>query len=379
MNDLLPFPKAAGAIQISNNLSVLSRKFFNVMLAVALPQLKSRREFSIPISSLKMALRLETNNYDHIEAAMQALMTQLVQWSIIEPDTGNPAILTTTLMAQSIRDDDVFRFAFADGLVERLLDPELFGMININLVASITNKMALALYENATVYEGWSPWVDLPKFCSLLGVRETIAWSDLQDRYLKPAVEEVRKHTGIRIEYEVQRTGRGGKVTAIRLRRYIDDTPQTGQLDLLTDSVDKELVETLITEFELTKREAFNIAVGYDGDRVREVLEGMRKQLRTPGSKPIAKKAGWIYKALKNVWVFGKGSKFRDPDEPHIEADAVIIDRFKKLPWGAQEGIIDNFVNHPENLDFKGRDRKSLMLSKRFRKLFAEHLRLKGV
>lgn len=377
MNDLLPFPKAAGAIQVSNNLSVLSRKFFNVMLAVALPQLGTRREFAISISSLKLALRLETNNYDHIEAAMLALMTQPVQWSIIEPDTGNPAILTTTLMAQSIRDDDVFRFSFADGLAERLLDPELFGMINVNLVASITNKMALALYENATVYENWSPWVELPKFCDLLGVRESIAWNDLQDRYLKPAVEEVRKHTGVLIEYEALRKGRGGKVTAIRLRRHIDDAPQTGQLELLTDDVDASLIEMLTTEFELTRREAFNIAVGYDGDRVREVLDGMREQMRN--GVRIAKKAGWIYKALKNVWVFGKGNKFRDPNEPHVEADAVLIDRFKKLPWGVQEGMIDNFVNHPDNLDFKGRERKSLMLSKRFRKLFAEHLRLKGM
>lgn len=372
--------KGSGAIQISNNLSLLSRKFYNVLLMVALPDLTHRREFTIPIATLKHALKLSSKNDEHIEGAMLALMTQVVEWALIEPDTGKPILRTTTLLAQVDRDGSLFTFQFSDGLAERLANPSQYGMINIGQTANFSTRYTMALYENATPYIGqFSPVIPTSTFYRLLGLSENIAWKDVNSQFIKPAIEEIRRHTGMAIEVGLQKAGRGGKVVGVKIRAALDvGHAVNDQLDLEMDAMDEGLVFLLSDQYGFAPKAARMLVIGYDNERIRQVLAALEMEINK--GTAIRRKAGWITNALRNVWTFGDlpdtlvravGRRVRSPEQANRKE---LIDRFKTLSDSERQSVLDVFLAHPENAVFRGKNMTSLLRSSPFRNAFGDFL-----
>ncbi|WP_163025981.1 replication initiation protein, partial [Chachezhania antarctica] len=118
-------------------------------------------------------------------------------------------------------------------LAEKLNDPKVFALINLNIQRRFTSGHALALYENCYRFlrTGSTGWWSLDLFRRLMGVADSPyyeTYKHLNAKIIKPAVAEVNKTSNIVVTPETRKMGR--TVTDIRFR--IAENPQLAILDL---------------------------------------------------------------------------------------------------------------------------------------------------
>ena len=79
--------KHSGAIQVSaNQISLLQRKIWNVLLANAFDDLLSKEEYSIKIKDLAEILKFDSNDIELVKEAVTKMQKVLVQWNVLEKD-----------------------------------------------------------------------------------------------------------------------------------------------------------------------------------------------------------------------------------------------------------------------------------------------------
>jgi hypothetical protein len=129
--------------------------------------------------------------------------------------------------------DGVCEYAYSPALAEKLSDPKVFALINLNIQRRFTSGHALALYENCYRFHrtGSTGWWPLETFRRLMGVEDSSyyeTFKHLNAKIIKPAVAEVNRSSNIVITPETRKQGRA--VTDIRFA--IEPNPQLAILDL---------------------------------------------------------------------------------------------------------------------------------------------------
>ena len=76
--------KHSAAIQIQNNITLLQRRSWNVLLAYAYDELPFKESHSIPIADLMRSLEFNSKNEDYLKEALEALNRCQVQWNILD-------------------------------------------------------------------------------------------------------------------------------------------------------------------------------------------------------------------------------------------------------------------------------------------------------
>jgi hypothetical protein len=127
----------------------------------------------------------------------------------------------------------ICEYAYSPALADKLHDPKVFALINLNIQRRFTSGHALALYENCYrfVRTGSTGWWDMDLFRRLMGLDGSSyyeSYKHLNAKVIKPAVAEVNKTSNIEITPEVRKRGR----TVTDIRFLIKENPQLAILDL---------------------------------------------------------------------------------------------------------------------------------------------------
>ena len=210
--------KHVGAVHVAGKLTLLQRKLANVLLLNAYDQLTTRRTHSIDARTLSLMVGYNSNDVATLKAALRGLVETLVEWDMLDPQ-GRAEWGVSSLLAQARLKGGVCEYAYAPALAEKLSDPKVFALINLDIQRRFASGHALALYENCyrfvrTRSTGWWP---LETFRRLMGVDGSSyyeTFKHLNAKIIKPAVEEVNRTSNITLTPELARTGRA--VTDIR-------------------------------------------------------------------------------------------------------------------------------------------------------------------
>ncbi|MEX1234117.1 MAG: replication initiation protein, partial [Roseovarius sp.] len=122
---------------------------------------------------------------------------------------------------------------YSPALADKLHDPKVFALINLNIQRRFISGHALALYENCYrfIRTGSTGWWSMEIFRRLMGLDGSSyyeSFKHLNAKVIKPAVAEVNKTSNIVITPETRKRGRA--VTDIRF--LIKENPQLAILDL---------------------------------------------------------------------------------------------------------------------------------------------------
>ncbi len=211
--------KHIAAIHIENRLSLLERKMANVLLLNAYPHLLTQETHRILIRDLAHILGFESNDRDCLKEALVNLMSTVLTWNLIDAK-GNEIVWRARPMIMSA---DLERYwciyAYHPDLRPKLFNPEIYARINLGIQRKFTSGYALALYENCLRFRkvGSTGWLPLDLFRKLLGIENNTYYSDfrrLNNKVIKPAVQQVNKTSDIHLEAETKAEKR--RVTAIR-------------------------------------------------------------------------------------------------------------------------------------------------------------------
>ena len=224
--------KNVAAIHVSGKLTLLQRKLSNVLLLNAYDTLITRPKHTIDARTLCMMIGYNSNDMETLKQALRSLAETLAEWDMLD-EKGRQEWGVSALLSYAKLKGGVCEYAYSPALAEKLHDPKVFALINLNIQKRFTSGHALALYENCYrfIRTGSTGWWPIDLFRRLMGVDGSAYYENfkhLNAKIIKPGVAEVNKSSNILLTAEVKKEGRA--VTQIRFR--IRENPQLAMFEI---------------------------------------------------------------------------------------------------------------------------------------------------
>ncbi|PZX38301.1 replication initiator protein [Roseinatronobacter thiooxidans] len=224
--------KNVAAIHVSGKLTLLQRKLSNVLLLNAYDHLITRQKHSIDARTLCLMIGYNSNDMDTLKDALRSLAETVAEWDMLN-EQGQQEWGVSALLAFARLKGGVCEYSYSSALAEKLHDPKVFALINLNIQRRFTSGHALALYENCFrfIRTGSTGWWPLDLFRRLMGVDGSAyyeSFKQLNAKIIKPAVAEVNRNSNIIVTAEFRRQGRA--VSEIRF--LIRENPQLAMFDI---------------------------------------------------------------------------------------------------------------------------------------------------
>ena len=308
--------KNVAAIHVSGKLTLLQRKLSNVLLLNAYDSLVTRSKHQIDARTLCMMVGYNSNDMDTLKQSLRSLAETTAEWDMLDAN-GRQEWGVSALLSYAKLSAGVCEYAYSPALAEKLHDPKVFALINLNIQRRFTSGHALALYENCyrflrTGSTGWWP-IDL--FRRLMGVDGSAyyeSFKHLNAKIIKPAVAEVNKTSNILITPELHKMGR--QVSEIRF--LIKENPQLAMLDIDDgEGLRQGAVYTALMELGVSDRLARQWISQHGEDYVSEKIVYLK------GRGGVDSPVGYLSAALKNDY------KAEKPVAPTPKAKAAAVVR----------------------------------------------------
>src|SRR5262245_9404426 len=259
--------KHSAAIHIQNNITLLQRRAWNVLLANAYDELPLQEHHRIRIHDLMRTLEFDSKNDEYLKEALEALVSCKVKWNILDKD-GEHEWGVTTLLAEAKIKSGICTYAYGPTLRERLHNPRMYARLSLSMQNKFESKHAQALWELSADYlgaerdYGETPFIAVETFRTLMGIPEGMYpdFMRLNDKVIKQAVTEINRISDFRLSVDYQRQGR--KVTALKFKiRRVLLIPEalTGQGSLFPDLEDMPMVVKDLKEAGLSSGDAWDI------------------------------------------------------------------------------------------------------------------------
>ncbi len=224
--------KNVAAIHVSGKLTLLQRKLSNVLLLNAYDDLLSKPSHRIDARALCLMIGYNSNDMETLKSALRGLAETVAEWDMLD-DRGRQEWGVSALLSYAKLKEGVCEYAYSPALAEKLHDPKVFALINLNIQRRFTSGHALALYENCYrfVRTGSTGWWPLGLFRRLMGVDGSSyyeTFKHLNAKIIKPATDEINRSSNIIVSPEFKRRGRS--IEEIRFR--IRENPQLAMFEI---------------------------------------------------------------------------------------------------------------------------------------------------
>jgi hypothetical protein len=213
--------KHSSAVQITNSITLLQRRAWNVLLARAFDDLPASDRYQIRVRDLIEMLDYNSNDDAHLKEALEKLTTTAVRWNILRKDQSTEWGVFP-LLAGAVIKQGVLTYAFSPFLKERLHNPRMYARISLSFQNKFQSKHALALYELCLDYfdfdrgYGETPYISVDEFRELMGVNEDEyqSFARLNEKVIKKAINEINALSDLAVTVRFERKMR--KIDALK-------------------------------------------------------------------------------------------------------------------------------------------------------------------
>lgn len=306
--------KHSWTIQISNKISLLQRKAWNVLLANAYDDLPTKDRYQVRMKDLMESLQIKTRNTKYLKEVIKDLMSIVVEFNLLSKDGKNKWI-AMNLLGDCLIDDGILTYSYGSILRERLYNPDMYARIKLSMQNKFSSKHTLALYELCVDYfiekkgYGTTPFIELDKFRDLMGVEknEYPLFKIFNSKIIKKPVDEINDKTDIVVKPEYKKEGR--KVVAVKFSIKPNPKNKDNEIPLLFQEIDEqktnntgivvskpELYERLQKYFCLSPPQAQGVLSTYDEKYILENLAYVEKKNKRGEIKNIG---AYTLKTLK--------------------------------------------------------------------------------
>ncbi len=350
MNKKSEVIKHSSAIQISNKITLLQRKIYNVLLANAYDDLPRKDVYEIEVSKLCSILGFGRNT-THLKEALEALLATSVKWNILERDK-NQIWGAAALLSQVKIESGVCSYAYPPWMRQQLYNPKIYARINLSLQNQFNSKHSLALYELCLDYYrddqkiGETPWISLDNIRLIFDLKdETYSeFKFLNSFVIKKAIIEVNQTTDLYIE-EPERKKSGKKVTGLKfiiksnskIDRKNDVTLPIKKIEF--EKSNNKIMKRLVDDFNLSENVAKKIFDSRDENWIEYHLSEIDKKVKA-GNIDKTKIGGYTATVLKNA-VYTDHEIKKDNDESFNETKRIHLTKGLKVKLGNKIYSVD--------------------------------------
>jgi hypothetical protein len=307
--------KNVAAIHISGKLTLLQRKLSNVLLLNAYDALTSAQTHTIDARTLAMMVGYNSNDFDTLRASLRALAETVAEWDMLD-EQGRQEWGVSSLLSFAKLKAGICEYAYSPALAQKLYDPKIYALINVQIQRNFSSGHGLALYENCYrfVRTGSTGWWALDVFRKLMGVDGSDyygSFKHLNAKIIKPAVAEVNKSSDILIEPEFKKKGR----TVTDIRFLIKGNPQKAMFEIDDgDGVRSLKIYKTLREQGVSDRLARQWIAEHGEDYVQQKLDYVS------GQGGIKSTLGYLSAALRDDYKAPEKEAAPEPSPEAVEA-----------------------------------------------------------
>jgi plasmid replication initiation protein len=208
--------KDSSSIQISNKITAVQRKSYNYMLKIAKNEfLKDRniRSFQVMADELLMFFNLGAKNHTYLKNELEILNDTKVTYNLLGKNKKSKKYGSFRLIAGFEYDNGIIKYSFPHQIEDMILNPKMFGKINLVAIKGLRSRYAIALYELAEDYLNVQiPKTTIDEFRELIGVepQQYPKFSMFKKHIIDVAIKEINESENISftLSYEVTKNGR---------------------------------------------------------------------------------------------------------------------------------------------------------------------------
>lgn len=282
--------KHVGLIHCENKLTLIQRKICNILLFNALDKLNNQDVYEIPLRQLCSLVGYNSNDIKLIKDSIKNLISVVMEWNLLEDskflnevDYPEDAITwnASSLLAGASIKSGMVCYSYSPQMKSILSSLDIYGRINLFVQAKFNSTYSLVLYENCVRFKNikQTSWFPIDLFRSLMGVsnEKYRSFKEFKRNVITVAVNEINQKADIAIEPQYRKSGRNIHAIQFLLTENENYRPSFKKLNRVDNAMGVQkchsmLLEILIAEFSLSKKQADEIVSAYDYEYVKEKI-----------------------------------------------------------------------------------------------------------
>lgn len=218
----------SSAIQITHKLSLVQHKAWLVLLRNAYQEIPDPniKKHKIRLSELATYLGYTNNRNDgYFKEILEGLVDTKVSWNVFSKDGVGEWGIASMLAGCRVK-GGVVEYDYSTFLREKLYNPKMFALLNLQMLNQFSSKYSLAIYNLCKDYTGTNrtPFIELAQFREFMGLEESEypTFKSLNRRVIKEPIAEINKFSDIFVKVEYTKEKR----RVIGLQFLIRENPQ---------------------------------------------------------------------------------------------------------------------------------------------------------
>ncbi|HET9643464.1 MAG TPA: replication initiation protein [Burkholderiaceae bacterium] len=281
-------------------LSLLQRKLGNAWAKHAIENNPDENGWWVlSIRDLAADVGFDSNNRQYLKEAAEALMRIVFEWDVMSPTNKRPWKASVMFPEVEIHADRI-RYQISSQLRELIVKPEIYALIDMNVVRRFRRAPSLAIWEFCSRYEkiGQTAEAEWQKFRDMIlgETAEAVTYQEykyFKAKVLKPAIAEINVESNLKIDLVEAKMGK--RVTSLR---FLIEKKAVAE-ELVDDGRAIELIGELV-RLGVMQSEARRIVKDHPPDAVKAALEYTKRRMADKRSDKLDNPAAYFRHALQH-------------------------------------------------------------------------------
>lgn len=336
-------------------LSLVQRKIGNAWIKHALSEdSDSSGWWTMSLKALEADVNFNSNDRKSLRESAEALMSVVFEWDVVSSEAKRSLWKASVLFPEIELYPDKVKFQFSTQMRERLLNPEVYAMIDMNIVRKFRRAASLAIWEHCVRYKEikHTPFMDVAEFRDMIlgedsGNKTYDEYKFFKSKILKPAIAEIA--TVARIELTIEEEKVGKKVARIRFLIAVEAKEKQAP----DSDIDMKAVAEIV-KFGVPQSEARQIVAKQDNKDVWAAISYTKSRIGDKNLPKLERPAPYFRKALENNYArdtSSQGSAPAVPEAPKVDIKAAYNAKrlseaeayFKELEADDQARMMDSY------------------------------------
>lgn len=281
-------------------LSLLQRKLGNAWAKHAIENSPNDSGWwELRIRDLARDIGFDSNNRQYLKESAEALMRIVFEWDVIATGSKRPWKASVMFPEVEIH-ADVIRYQISSQLRELIVKPEIYALIDMNVVRRFRRASSLGIWEFCVRFEkigqtaevGWENFRDM-----ILG--ETAEAKTYQEykyfkaKVLKPAMAEINAESNLRIELLETRIGKRVATLRFHIEKAQAEPAALEEVKQL-----KQVGELVLLG--LPQSEARKLCMEQSMEALQAALDYTRRRMEDARAGPLDNPAAYFRHALRH-------------------------------------------------------------------------------
>lgn len=361
-----PFRKAVQVVHSKPRapMSLLQRKLANVWLKNAMvTQPDDQGWYTIPIRAMAVDVGFDSNNREYLKQSAEQLMRIVFEWDVVAPQHKRVLWKASVLFPEVEIRPDILRYQISRQLRPHVLDPDVYALIDMNVVRKFRKAASIPIYEFCVRFEKIKITAELAwqEFRDMVLGESTDAKAYAEYKYFKqkvlnPCITEINAESTVTIALLETKIGRRINTIRFSVEKKPDVPAEEGSVP---DEHYLELVGEMI-RLGLPQSEAKKLVRNHSTVKTRAAVDFTKRRAADKRAAKLENPAAYFRQALAQGWGMAQDVAVKraaptpkdgvDPLEAEFELQRIAdAERyFKELDAPDQTRLIEAYNKHQE-------------------------------